>query len=260
MIGYLQGNQNFLGTIFNGNAEIKNPSYSCKPYNYKTDDETALAFTRLGLIPCVTCGLSYPISYNPPSTPYIDNSGCIGFWFYPTSTPTSNRYLFYTKASSSYIKSYVAVYHNSSNQLVLELKDYNENIITVPTSSKVQMNQWNFFGLNFLYRDDGQGYAKIFSYELYLNSEMKKDNLSNRTIMTDGGLYHIGYRFDGSNGYNGLECKITGLMIGCRTQLTTQQMKEYYSLSKDYIFGSSYLEGNSVDFSATSVHNYQKQC
>lgn len=255
LIGYVQENKDFLGTIFNGSADLKNPSYICKPYNYKTDDETALAFTRLGVIPCITCGLKDPISYNPPSTPYIDNSGCIGFWFYPTTTPSSKRYLFYVKASSSFIKSSVAVYHNTSNQLVLELKDYNENITSITTSSKVQINQWNFFGLNFMYRDDGPAYGSVFNYELYLNAEMKKGGYSKRTIMTDGGLYHIGYRFDGSNGYDGLECKIAALMIGKTCQITSKQMQEYYSYTKDYIIGASYIDGNSVDFSATSVHN-----
>lgn len=255
LIDYVQGNKDFLGTIFNGNADLKNSSYICKPYNYKTDDETALLFTRLGVIPCITCGLKDPISYNPPSTQYIENSGCIGFWFYPDSKPSAKRYLFYVKASSSYIKSYVAVYHNTSNQLVLELKDYNENITSITTSSKVQINQWNFFGLNFMYRDDGPAYGSVFNYELYLNAEMKKGGYSKRTIMTDGGLYHIGYRFDGSNGYDGLECKIAALMIGKRCQITSKQMQEYYSYTKDYIIGSSYIDGNSVDFSATSVHN-----
>ncbi|MDE7264594.1 MAG: LamG domain-containing protein, partial [Anaeroplasmataceae bacterium] len=196
-----------------------------------------------------------PMSYNPPATKYYENSGCISFWFYPTSTPSSKKYLFYTKASSSNIKSYVAVYQNSSNELVLELKENSGTMNYVSTTTKVQLNQWNFFGLNFRYRDDGQGYAKIFSYELYLNSEMKKANLSNKIIMTDGGLCHIGYRFDGSNGYDALECKIAALMIGCRTMLTTKQMQEYYSLTKDYMIGSSYLDGNSVDFSATTTHN-----
>ncbi|MDE7263769.1 MAG: hypothetical protein K2N64_03830, partial [Anaeroplasmataceae bacterium] len=196
-----------------------------------------------------------PMSYNPPATKYYENSGCISFWFYPTSTPSSKKYLFYTKASSSNIKSYVAVYQNSSNELVLELKENSGTMNYISTNTKVQLNQWNFFGLNFRYRDDGQGYAKIFSYELYLNSEQKKANLSNKTIMTDGGLYHIGYRFDGANGYDALECKITALMIGCRIMLTTKQMKEIYSLTKDYMIGSSYLDGSSVDFSATTTHN-----
>ncbi len=255
LMGYLQGNKDFLGTIFNDNADIKNPSYFCKPYNYKTNSDSKPTYERMNRIPCITCGLTNPISYNPPSTPYIDNSGCIGFWFYPTSTPSAKKYLFYVKASSSFIKSYVAVYHNSSNQLALELKDYNENILTITTSSKVQINQWNFFGLNFMYRDDGPAYGSVFNYELYLNAEMKKGGYSKRTIMTDGGLYHIGYRFDGSNGYDGLECKITALMIGKRCQITSKQMQEYYSYTKDYIFGASFMEGNSVDFSATSVHN-----
>ncbi|MDE7263687.1 MAG: hypothetical protein K2N64_03385, partial [Anaeroplasmataceae bacterium] len=84
LIGYLQGNKDFLGTIFNGSADLKNSSYICKPYNYKTNSETKLTYTRLGVIPCVTCGLSNPMSYNPPATKYYENSGCISFWFYPT--------------------------------------------------------------------------------------------------------------------------------------------------------------------------------
>ena len=97
---------------------------------------------------------------------------------------------------------------------------------------------------------------KVFSYELYHNSDCLKGTITNKTILT-GSItpYHIGYRFDGSAGYDELECYITGLMIGCRTQLTTQQMQGYYNLSKDYIIGSSYLDGNSVDFSAASTHN-----
>ncbi|MDE6945932.1 MAG: hypothetical protein K2P14_01985 [Anaeroplasmataceae bacterium] len=255
IIGYLQGNNDFLGTIFNGDADIKNPSYSCKPYNYKTNMESKPEYARINRIPCIVCSLTNPMSYNPPSTPYTENSGCIGFWFYPTSTPTSKKYLIYTKASSSNIKSHVAVYQNSTNELVLELKENSGTLNYVTTNTKVQLQQWNFFGLNFRYRDDGQGYAKVFSYELYLNAELKKGNLSNKTIMTDGGLYHIGYRFDGTAGYEELGCKITGLMIGCRTMITTKQMQEYHSISKDYILGNTYLDGNSVDFSATSTHN-----
>ncbi len=257
IIGYLQGNNDFLGTIFNGDANIKNSSYVYKPYNYRTNDVCKPSYSRKGVIPCVYCGAYAPMSYNPPmANRYIEDCGCIGYWFYLNALPTSGRkkYLFSLKHSS--LASYVAVYLNSSGKLILEVRDTSNNLETRELNSYVSPYNWHFFGLNFLYRDDGQGYMKVFSYELYHNSDCLKGTITNKTILT-GSItpYHIGYRFDGSAGYDELECYITGLMIGCRTQLTTQQMQGYYNLSKDYIIGSSYLDGNSVDFSAASTHN-----
>ncbi len=256
IIGYLQGNNDFLGTIFNGDADIKNPSYSCKPYNYRINDVCKPSYSRKGVIPCVYCGTYAPMSYNPPLANRYEDCGCIGYWFYPSAFPASGRkkYLFSLKHSS--LASSVAVYLNSSGKLVLEVRDTSNNLETRELNSYVSLYNWHFFGLNFLYRDDGQGYMKVFSYELYHNSDCLKGTITNKTILTGSATpYHIGYRFDGSAGYDELECFITGLMIGCRTQLTTQQMQGYYNLSKDYIIGSSYLDGNSVDFSAASTHN-----
>lgn len=257
VIGYLQGNEDFLGTIFNGTADIKNPSYICKPYNYKTKNESKPEYTRKGMIPCIYCGTSVPMSYNPPmANIYIEDCGCLGFWFYLNTLPSSNskKYLFSLKHSS--LASSVAVYLNGSGKLVLEVRDTSNNVETKELNSYVAPYNWHFFGLNFLYRDDGPAYGSVFSYELYHNSDCLKGTIAKKTILTGSATpYHIGYRFDGSAGYDELGCYITGLMIGCRFQITTQQMQGYYNLSKDYILGASFLDENAVDFSATSVHN-----
>ena len=92
IIGYLQGNNDFLGTIFNGDANIKNSSYVYKPYNYRTNDVCKPSYSRKGVIPCVYCGAYAPMSYNPPmANRYIEDCGCIGYWFYLNALPTSGR-------------------------------------------------------------------------------------------------------------------------------------------------------------------------
>ncbi len=257
LIGFLQNKENFLGTLFNGSAEIKNKNYVCKPYNYKTNDVTNPSFTSKSKLTCVDCNLWNPISYYPPmGNSYIEDSGCVGFWFYPTSAPTESdkMYLFCVKHRT--LPDCVSVYMNSSNKLVLELKDGKNNIITKKTYNEVSICDWNFFGLNFMYRDDGQGYAKIFSYELYLNGKCIKENLAGVTIQTgSASAYHIGYRFNGTSGFDALNTIITALMIGCRLPITSQDMQNFYNYTKDYLIGDSYLDDFSVDFSATTTYN-----
>ena len=261
LIGYLQGNIYFLGSMFSGNSDIKNATYICKPYDYKANAESKLTYNRKDVIPCVYCGLSNPMSYNPPlAKQNVEDSGCLGFWFYLSSIPASGKkkYLFSLKHKT--LSSYVAVYLNSSSKLVLEVRDTSNVIETRELNSYVDLFKWHFFGLSFIYRDGELGTTRTFSYELYHNADCLKGNITNKTILTGSVTpYHIGYRFDGTAGYDELGCYITGLMIGCRTQISTKQMQEYYSVSKDYILGTSYLDGASVDFSAASVHNLSEQ-
>ncbi len=248
-IGYLQGKTNMLGTIFNKNAELKNGQYSCKPYNYKTGKETLVSYTRAGMVPCILCGNSNPICYTPPKSTIYDNNGSIAFWFYPIESSTTRRYLFYTQSGSCYI----GVYIDTNNKVTIEFKTTNGSMFVDSIESKIKLNEWNFFGLNFISRDDGQGYAKQFIYELYLNEEIKKDCI-NHLVTIEGGIYHIGYRFNGTTGNMELNCRITALMIGCRTHISRTEMKRIYQLSKDYLFYSTQLDSDGVDYSNTTTY------
>lgn len=255
LIGYLQGDTDYLGTMFLDSAELKNPLYILSAINYNTNNKSNPIYIRKKKVPCVHCGLFNPMSYNPPMKNNTEDCGSIGFWFYPTNLPlgSNKKYLFSIKNKT--LPCFVAAYFNSSGKLVLETKDSNNVIETRTIDSIIRLNTWNFFGLNFAYRIDEVGTSGGFSFELYHNSKYLKGTIS-RTIRV-GSItpYHIGYRFDGTKGYDSLECPITALVLGRRFYLSSKQMQDFYSTTKDYILGNSYLDEDSVNFSSTTIYN-----
>ncbi|MDE6047747.1 MAG: hypothetical protein K2F56_03865, partial [Anaeroplasmataceae bacterium] len=248
LVGYLQENDYLLGTMFIGNTIIRNSKYATVAIDYKTGKESEVNYHRYGIIPCVQCGLTKPMAYYPPASNNADkDSGCIGFWFYPTA----QKYLLYIKGTNG--QSSIGVYISSSNKLRLDLYSSDGILLRYETNSTVTLNKWNFFGLNFSYRYDGEAYGDMFSFELYLNGECKKGSLG-LAIHTDNSFYHIGYRFDGNTGYDGLESYITALMIGTRREISSSQMEEYYNVTKDYIINALSINGTEVGFSIATTY------
>ncbi len=241
--------------MFLDSAELKNPLYVLTAIDYQTNAKSSPTYTRKKKVPCVHCGLFNPMSYNPPMKNNTEDCGSIGFWFYPTNLPlgSNKKYLFSIKNKT--LPCFVAAYFNSSGKLVLETKDSNNVIETRTIDSTIKLNTWNFFGLNFAYRIDEVGTSGGFSFELYHNSKYLKGTISRTIRVGSIAPYHIGYRFDGTKGYDSLECPITALVLGRRFYLSSKQMQDFYSTTKDYILGNSYLDEDSVNFSSTTVYN-----
>ncbi|MDE7263707.1 MAG: hypothetical protein K2N64_03510, partial [Anaeroplasmataceae bacterium] len=260
MIWFLQSSPTYLGTLFNQDSVIKNANYGYKPINYKTQKESEVTYVKRGRIPCVYCGLVEPISYTPyEPTLRAENSGAIGFWHYLVSFPATNqkKYLFSIKHPS--LNSYIAVYINSTGHYVLEMVDVNNTVEIRKTENILTIGAWHYFGLNYEYREDGMGYGKQFSYELHQDGEKKVGTILNKSILTGGSsIYHIGYRFNGANGYQELNGYITGLMISYKG-LVNQELDEYYHIGKDYIEASEQFEGEDANYSATTLSNLTEE-
>ncbi len=250
--GLLQNNLGYVGTLFDKDTTLKNKKYEIKAEMYN-GNSVYKSCTKDGFIPCVNVSSSYTMSYPlTMNNSYPLDSGCVAFWFEPTSYGT--KYLFSVKSKNRY--DYIGVYMNSNGQLVLEVIDYqNTKHTLLTTTGKAKLYNWNFFGLSFMNRDDGYGYPDVCEYALFLNEEVKIYKKSNPRLIVEpnSGNYHIGYKYDGSSASYGLNANITALIIGCKSYMRIGDMQDFYRNTKDYIFGLNYLQEGAVDFS-TTVH------
>ncbi|MCI9653808.1 MAG: hypothetical protein HFG91_05650 [Acholeplasmatales bacterium] len=250
----LQNNSNYVGCLFEEDTSVKNGKYTIKPEMYN-GSSVYKSCTKNGFVPCVYVDSSYTMSYAlPMENVYPLDTGCVAFWFKPTSNGI--KYLFSVKAKNRY--DYIGVYLNALGNLVLEVTDYKNNSQTlITTTGKVKLNNWNFFGLSYMNRDDGLSYSNVCEYALFLNAETKMFKKSNPRIIVEpnSGNYYIGYKYNGTSATYGLNSYITALMIGCKHYMTIGDMQKFYRNTKDYIFGLSYLQDNAVDFSATTLYN-----
>ena len=250
--GLLQNDTEYVGTLFDKDTTLKNEKYEIKAELYN-EGSAYKSCTRDGYIPCVNVSSTNTISYAlPMNNRYPLDSGCVAFWFKPISYGT--KYLFSVKSKTR--SDYIGVYMNSNGQLILEVIDHqNTKYTLLTTTGKVKQNDWNFFGLSFMNRDDGSGYPDVCEYALFLNAEVKKYNKSEPRLYVEpnSGNYHIGYKYDGLSASDGLNANITALIIGCKTYMRIGDMQNFYRNTKDYIFGLNYLEDGTVDFSNT-VH------
>ncbi len=250
----LQNNLNYVGSLFDKDISIKNSKYNIKAEMYNGSILNKIC-TRDGYVPCVLADSSTTMSYAlPMKNAYPLDSGCVAFWFKPTSNGT--KYLFSVKAKNRY--DFIGVYINTSGSLVLEVTDYkNVNHTLITTTGKVKLNEWNFFGLSFMNRDDGQGYKDICVYALFLNTETRTYKKENPRLIVEPntGNYHIGYKYNGTSATYGLNSYITALIIGCKSYMRIDEMNKYYRHTKDYIFGLNYLKGDAVNYSSSTFYD-----
>ena len=215
--------------------------------------------TRDGVIPCVELSGANNklISYVLPDSPMPMTSGMAAFWFKPKNV-SSKQYLFCQKRRDGV--GFVGVYLKNS-KLYLEITNYNGEKYTIITSSgNVKQNQWNFFSVDYIFRND-TGYSEDFisQFDLVLNSVRQSVSEQSEKYIFDQGVkttYHIGHAYDNSSYSSFLSGKLALVMIGNNRYIDIQQIINYYRLTKDYIIDNQMVDSmvSSVDFSQTNLH------
>ncbi len=190
-----------------------------------------------------------------------DNSGCFQFWFKADSTsPSSSQRCLMTvknnNENSTNSKCAIRVYL-VNNDVKLAITDRNGTEKTLLTmSSCVNLSEWNFVSVDYMYRDDGLGYKAIAEYALTVNSKTQVYNFSDTDIVNINlGASEMAIGFDSINNSKLFASKVTAVYFS-RDHLILEDVKKYYRLSKDYLIENElvYSGIESVDFGATSLY------
>ncbi|MDE5867731.1 MAG: hypothetical protein K2H02_02185, partial [Anaeroplasmataceae bacterium] len=260
LISAIESTEVFAGSMFLKDATLRSGKYILPPL--QSSDPRApfkYNFEIKDLIPCISYTDNNPLIYSPVA---IDDRfterGCVGFWFYANDTPQDTvKYKTLLQIRGTDCKNQILIQVTSDGSVTLQIyDDSQEQKVFDVTRPKIIFNQWNFIGLNFSYRDDGDGYLKVQSYMLQLNDETKEKKVALEMNFLSGATYHIGHAMNSANQIvDSMGSYITGLIIGLRKNITTKEMKDYYSMSKDYILRPTYEDDNSIYHSSVSTHN-----
>ena len=216
---------------------------------------TGFTYGREGMLPFINMREDRPLSYRLTDY-YAGNyeNGCVKFWFKPTQTERI-QYLFGIQGTNG---DYITV-HCESENLRVEIKENGQNARTILTSSdRVIENKWNFFALNFYFQhDDNTSANSEISLTLNANTQFytTTGTLLDITLDTNP-TYHIGRRYDGVD-TEAFVGKIACLAIAPRWYSPYDNIKKYYTITKDYIDDCQFVDGNlqTLDVSETVTLN-----
>ena len=187
-----------------------------------------------GIIPYIQNTSDKPIRYKLQSKlRYPDDCGFLSFWFKPTNID-SKQVVFCCKKDTG--NDYVEVYLQYGKLHLEVIDDRGEKVSMITTSTKCNLNKWNYFALSFIHRYDGYGYPDVCEYLLMLNGEMKIFKQEDPRVYTSTGLYplyNIGCHFDNQKIY--LQAKITGILISKHEYVYSESVRCFYRMGKDYL-------------------------
>ena len=252
LYGKIQKDTEYMSTLFQDEYGIvRNEKYGILPKK-PTGDSFKPNIVKRGHLSCVNVGVYNPLCYELTMNSNI-NCGCVGFWFYPTEYSPSKCFF---SVFSNQGNSFIQVSMLSTGKLKLHIRDFNGNFSTpITTDFTVQVNEWNFFCLNWMNRDDSAS-SSVSEYALTLNSDTKVYTKKNPRVPMDltGKLkYYIGYMYDGAY-KDSLNFDITALMIGVHNFVNKRDVIGYYRRTKEYLFNDLFTETESeaVNFAATT--------
>ncbi|MDE7100827.1 MAG: hypothetical protein K2O05_03130, partial [Anaeroplasmataceae bacterium] len=260
LISAIESTEVFAGSMFLKDATLRSGKYILPPL--ESSDPRAPFKYNFGikdLIPCISYTDNNPLIYSPEA---IDDRfkerGCVGFWFYAKDTPQDtikNTTLLQIRGKDC--KNEILFKVNSDLGVWLYIyNNQGKEIVYAMTSTTCIKNQWNFIGFNFSYRDIEGEDSKVQSFMLQLNDEVQEKAAKIEMSFLSSATYHIGHEMNSSNQVvNSIGTYITGLILGLRKNITTQEMKDYYCMSKDYILRPAYDESNLIYHSSVSTHN-----
>lgn len=207
-------------------------------------------YGRDGTLPFIYKDGNRILSYQlPPSRESVFENGCVKFWF-TTENVDSKQYLFGVKGKSG---DYMDVYIEGKKiHAELHSNKYGKTEY-VHSSDHVMPNRWNFFAFNYYFRDDGQGYQAVSEYGLTLNADTQfhlgdsgalildvSQTFMFGTVITHP-IYYIGHCSLGST-TNSFEGKIACLAIAPRWYNDNDQIKRFYSITKDFIEDCRFID------------------
>ena len=189
----------------------------------------------------------------PYSSYHVDDSGFISFWFRPTNF-NGIYTLFSCKHPTS--SSLIEVKLDYGDLTLEVTDDKGENHYLGKTRYRTKLNEWNFFALNFMNRNDGLGYLDVCEYNLFLNAEVVKYKKQNPRLYVSTGnnpVYCIGCSETSSSYFRG---DVTAIVISKHKYITTNKVLKIYRTTKDYLVDNATIKDGiveGVDFSQTNV-------
>ena len=236
------GDGNYFG-LFDEDAMLRSESSELEPM------QNGATLGKDGMIPYANIGANKPLVYHLNDSPNGDlECGCVKFWFKPSNIDNT-QYMFGIQGTHG---DYIEVYLEEQ-QMRVGMRDWYgkyHNVIT--GSGRVVNNKWNFFALNFYFRDD-EGSNPNCEISLTINNDTRfyteKDSIPKVDLVP---TYYIGRKYDGSN-YFPFEGKITCLAIEPRLHSSLENIYRFYNISKDFIDDCQYIDDyeNTVDVSET---------
>ncbi len=262
LMDYFQGQEKWFGGLFLEDDKIKNNKLAVSPVHH---NGTISEFTvhKDGIIPYISISGYKELSYVLPqrSVGTIKYSGCIAFWFKPKNV-NNRQTLFYARGNSgdAYVYAYVM-----NRKVTVEVMDSKGNKYSnlIVSKNLISENQWNFFGLNWMSRNDGVGYKDVCEFALTINGSTdtyKKENPSIVLDLETNPIYNIGHYYYGS-GREYLSADIACLILGNNTYITYDEMNTFYRVTKDYIIDNQLKDDDtvSVDFSLSQIYTTDQE-
>lgn len=210
-----------------------------------------------GIIPYIQNTSDRPITYKLQSKlRYPDDCGFLSFWFKPTNID-SKQVVFCCKKDTG--PDYVEVYLQYGKLYLEVINDSGKKVSMITTSTKCNLNKWNYFALSFIHRYDGYGYPDVCEYLLMLNGEMKIFKKEDPRVYTSTGLYpvyNIGCHYNNKSLY--LQAKITGILISKHDYICSESVRGFYRMGKDYLVENTVPSEDNVplvDFSQATNLN-----
>ena len=244
--------------LFTNNCLLKTNGDSISPTTHNASS-SSVTNSFDGIIGCCDVNSTKLLSYELTCPSFYSNeSGCIAFWFKPSSSTASStkKYLFSVKRKEG--NGFIGVYLSGS-KLYLEVVYLQGTTSTLIESQySVDLSKWNFFALDFMFRQD-EGSSAISEYALNLNGHIQTKKYEDNTIKVSIGnvpVYNIGHKYDGTSSSNYFSGKIASLLISKRKYLLLEDLQRYYRLSKDYIINNQLIDSDcsTVDFSQTNLY------
>ncbi len=216
---------------------------------------TSFTYSKEGMMPYINMSADKPLSYRLTDD-YVGNyeNGCVKFWFKPTQIETT-QYLFGIQGTNG---DYITAYYEEG-RIFVEIKENGQTIRTILASRNSIINhRWNFFALNFYLRHD-EGTSANGEISLTLNADTQFYTTTGylpNIIVDTNPTYHIGRKYNGVDSgafVGGIAC----LAIAPRWYSSYDNIKKYYTITKDYINDCQFVDGNlqTLDVSETVTLN-----
>ncbi len=243
MEGRFSGNYHF--GLFDGTTDLV---HDVNQFRYITSSNgSGVTFGKDGALPYVNIDSTKALTYQLADSPEGDlECGCVKFWFKPSDVDNT-QYMFGIQGTRG---DYLEVYMDQG-QMRVEAKDWYGKFHNVITGSgAVTKDKWNFFALNFYFRED-EGSLPNCEISLTVNNDTRFYSEADSLIKTDFvPIYYIGRSHDGST-YYPFEGKIACLAISPRTNDTYQNTKYFYNVTKDYVEDCQYTDVDAKTFDVT---------
>lgn len=234
----------YFTTFSSNDAKIKYKNYELSP------NQSSHTYGKDGTLPYLVLNQSKKLSYTMTNHSLGDlENGGVMFWFKPKSNDP--QYLFSVKGS--YRGDYITA-HIDQGYVEVDLIGNDSLYSACITDSKIKLNEWNFFALNYAFRAD-EGTSPCCEVRVTLNGE--SDSFKTYGSLFDVNVatptYHIGQNPNGNSTSEYFNGDIACLYIGPRHYISDSTLSEFKNITNDFIESCQFIstESKTLDASET---------